>query len=569
MPMNLNLRVAGAIAAGLLSISTVSLPGCGKNGGASQDAAVSAQSAPAPTQEGKKRAEDLVKKGDREFADGNYRAARDSYRAAVALDRTNVRARVGSEIRMVAQPEVLRARQLASQAKDLFKSGKKLEAHKILVDATNIDPNNREAFERAGDSARSVRRFDVAYSYFDQLAENFPSDPRPLAMGAQTAYEAKNYAKCLAYLDRLEPLMANSPELSRVGQIWFLKGIAAKQQGMGQDAIAALEKATKIEPNVPDFHDYLGRALLEEGKFDLAERCFLTVDKLKPNYAINLYHLGRARQRTARHQEAVDVLKRAYAIDNSQWVFLVEIARSYEALGGDENLLKATSYLDQALHRNPLSHEALLTYSSVLRKMGNTEESEKKRLRYEKISEVARQSEDQIRLLLRRSTQDPNDVSGYLEIIDIHTKFAHYEDAEDVVAKILAVQPHNIEAIAHSFRLCFQRNDLESAKWDAWKIVDYAPDDVRGPFYLATVFNKLGDHQSALFYAENALAKKTDDLGVLEILLFYYSRMPERAAEVQRLAPIHSRLKAEAERDLAEKRKVQAAWEKELNGDSK
>lgn len=569
MPMNVKRRVAVAITCCLFSLCLVPLSGCEKKGDASQNTAVNAQSAPAPTSEAKGRAEDLVKKGDREFAEGNYRAARDSYRAAVAQDPTNVRARVGSEIRMVTQPEVLRARQLVTQATDLFKSGKKLEAHKVLVDATNIDPNNREAFERAGDSARAVRRFDVAFSLFDQLADNYPSDPRPLAMGAQTAYEARNYAKCLAYLDRLEPIISNSPELSRIGQIWFLKGVAAKQQGIGQDAIAALEKATKIEPNVADFHDYLGRALLEEGKFDLAERCFLTVDKLKPNFATNLYHIGRARQRMARHEEALDSLKKAYALDNSQWIFLVEIARSYEALGGDENLLKATSYLDQALHRNPLSHEALLTYSSVLRKMGNTEESEKKRLRYEKISEIARQSEDQIRLCYRRITQDPNDVGGYLEMIDIHTKFAHFEDAEDVVAKILAVQPRNIEAIAHSFRLNFQTQDLESAKWDAWQIVDYAPDDFRGPFYLATVYNKLGDHQNALIQAEKAFAKKSDDLGVLEIVLFYYSRMPERAADVQRLAPIHSRLKAEAERDLAEKRKQQEAWEKELSGNSK
>lgn len=459
------------------------------------------------------------------------------------------------------------ARRLVAAGNEHFLGARELDAHRAYAEAARLDPDDREAVERAAETARLVRRFDVAKGYLDALVARFPDEPKTYVQAAFNAYDAGDFAACLDYLGRADRVLDKDPEVRDDPELWFMRGVAARRRFQTPDAAKALERAVRLRPTNADYHDYLGRVLLFDTRYEAAESAFREVLKLSPKNAWAHYHIGWSALRRGAAATAVASLERAIALDGGNWEWHLQLARAYEALGSQDALKKALDLADQALALNRRAHEVLHFKALVLRKVGRIEESERYLERHTAAAAFLQQSDDELRSLLRAIEQKPEEEAPYLAMIERSLQSGHADDAQDLVDRLLIAAPRSVEGIAQSFRLAFSRGDLRAAEWEARKLIDYAPADSRGHSYLASVETRRGEAAAALAGAETAYALNRDDFTALQIMMHYYTKSPERSADAQRLHSRFVELGAERAREAEAAKTKREAFDARMMGE--
>lgn len=553
-----------ALAAPLLATALV-LAGCGKKDGTTAKTGEKSSAALPPAQDPKsvpaeKKAEaaKIVAAADKLRAEFNYPAARTKYLEAAKIDPSNIKARLGTELAAVSAENARRAAGLMDAAYKARAEKKILETHRLAMEARALDPNNDDALDKAAVSAGMVRRFNVARELFEEIARRNPGTLKPLLQLAETCYSQGDYAACVDYMSRVEPLLDAEPRLRDNPEIWLMKGIACRRRSLMPDSIAALQRAVRLRPDDPRYHDELGRSLLEEGQYDLAIRTYSDLVRLRPTVGEHHYHLGLAYQRNGALDKAIDAFKAAVRHDSLNFNFYVSCARAHESLGDKENLGKAIGYLEQALHVNPLSHEALLTYSNVMRKLGDGTTADDYLDRYNAVFAIADRQTERLRVINRTLRDQPNAVELHLERILIQIQFQHWIEAEEYCQELLLVDPKNKDALEHLARLLFMKKDFGGALCEAEKLKEAAPNDHRGHLLAASSLLSLNDRAGALANAERANELAPMEFGPIEILVQLYRQMPEKAERLQQLMPtaneLYKRIMVEQE---AERRKQQ------------
>jgi superkiller protein 3 len=92
-------------------------------------------------------------------------------------------------------------------------------------------------------------------------------------------------------------------------------GKALLAKGQVDEAIAHFQRALEISPNYPDTHDNLGKALLQKGRVDEAIPQFQKALEINPNYTPAYYNLGRALVQKGRMHEAITCFQQALELD--------------------------------------------------------------------------------------------------------------------------------------------------------------------------------------------------------------------------------------------------------------
>ena len=133
----------------------------------------------------------------------------------------------------------------------------------------------------------------------------FPDDPGLLRMMGYILQSQERFAEAA---DCYAKVVARDP---RDWEIWNNLGNARRAAGDRPGAIAALEQARRLRPDLPAIHYNLGVSLAEAGRMEAAAQAFAETVRLAPGNAGGLLEHGRALRHLNRHAEALAVLDRA------------------------------------------------------------------------------------------------------------------------------------------------------------------------------------------------------------------------------------------------------------------
>ncbi|MEO5333925.1 MAG: tetratricopeptide repeat protein [Magnetococcus sp. YQC-5] len=158
----------------------------------------------------------------------------------------------------------------------------------------------------------------------------------------------------------------------RHGFGWKLLGVAIKQQGRVDEALAPMQKAVELLPGDAQIHNNLGVALHEQGRLVEAEASYRRALKIKPDYGDAHSNLGVTLQEQGRLPEAKISFRRALKIHPDD-------AMTHGSLG---NILQEMGRLDEAetsyrlaLKIQPDFAEAASNLGTILQEKGQLTEA--------------------------------------------------------------------------------------------------------------------------------------------------------------------------------------------------
>ena len=152
-----------------------------------------------------------------------------------------------------------------------------------------------------------------------------------------------------------------------------LMGMLEHHSGRPQQAAAWIERAVRLRPTVPMFHNNLGTVLQALGRNQEAYACYLRALQLDPNYAEAhnnlgnlLQEMGRAEEALAHYRQALRLAPKCPEAHNNRGNALRLCGRYQEAVASFE----------RALALRPAYAEAWLNLAGALRELGRLEEAE-------------------------------------------------------------------------------------------------------------------------------------------------------------------------------------------------
>jgi tetratricopeptide (TPR) repeat protein len=126
----------------------------------------------------------------------------------------------------------------------------------------------------------------------------------------------------------------------------YLQGVKAQRAGKPNEAITALEGATRDNPKLTMARALLGDLYKERGDYTQAADQYKAVTELDPYTARNFYKLGVAYHLVQRLQDAVNSYLQALKLDPKDWESRMNVGLVYLALGKKDaavgNLTEAT-----------------------------------------------------------------------------------------------------------------------------------------------------------------------------------------------------------------------------------
>jgi len=146
------------------------------------------------------------------------------------------------------------------------------------------------------------------------------------------------------------------------GDVWALDGEIAIRQGRLADALAAVDKAARLESHLPDRHIQRARCQVLAGLSDearISARHALKSDITRPDH---LLILGGVLVRCGEHAEALQVYLKAAAVAPQNPDVFRGLASVYRFLG---ELQKAEHASDRAIHFDPHDYEMINLRSSL------------------------------------------------------------------------------------------------------------------------------------------------------------------------------------------------------------
>lgn len=93
---------------------------------------------------------------------------------------------------------------------------------------------------------------------------------------------------------------------------YYNLALALKQQDKFSEALAALKRATELQPDkLPEIYYTLGVILLQQSKLDESAAAFQKAREIKPDYGEAIYTLGTVRQQQNKIDEAIELFRAA------------------------------------------------------------------------------------------------------------------------------------------------------------------------------------------------------------------------------------------------------------------
>jgi predicted CXXCH cytochrome family protein len=166
--------------------------------------------------------------------------------------------------------------------------------------STAIDkyhPVRAEYYLQLGDALSSGGRSAEALPVYEEALRREPASFAALERQAVCLTSLSQFA-------RAEGILKRALDLAPDGATWTELGLVDLEQGKTVEAIAALEKAAQIDPDMAEPFNSLGAIQLEAGDSARAETALRNAIRMQPNYAAAQNNLGNLLSSTGRFEEA-------------------------------------------------------------------------------------------------------------------------------------------------------------------------------------------------------------------------------------------------------------------------
>ena len=193
-----------------------------------------------------------------------------------------------------------------------------------------------------------------AFALLDRLERHFPSDPDVLYISAKLHMKAFN--------DSTYAMFQRAPSSYRVHE---LSAEIFEVQNRYSDAISEYRKAIEMNPNAPDVHFRLGRALLLESHnpetLDQAAAEFRSELKLSPEDGACEFQLGQIAQVQGKTAEAKSHFERAISLSPNFVQALIALGKLKSEERKYPDAISLLSRATELQPANESAHYALLT----------------------------------------------------------------------------------------------------------------------------------------------------------------------------------------------------------------
>jgi tetratricopeptide (TPR) repeat protein len=154
---------------------------------------------------------------------------------------------------------------------------------------------------------------------------------------------------------------------------WLLRlGTVLAEAGQREQAVKVLRRAVDIQPNLADAHYQLGVVLAQLGQTEPATASYHEAVRCQPEHVEALTNLGVLLARQGRHDAAITTLRRAIAVRPT-------FAKAHHNLGvalaEQGQLTEAAASLKLALQHKPDYAEAHFNLANTLRELGRRDEA--------------------------------------------------------------------------------------------------------------------------------------------------------------------------------------------------
>jgi tetratricopeptide (TPR) repeat protein len=292
---------------------------------------------------------------------------------------------------------------------------------------------------------------------------------------------------------RLAELRPDDPK------VWYYFAIGAGRNERYEDEIAALKKATELDPHFIEAWQGLGITYDRLGQSELALSAAQKVIELQPDDPVAWYYLATKYIRPERYEDEIAALKKATEL-------APDFADAWKLLGATYNQVGQTELAQQAnlkvTELKPDDPEGWY-YSAI--SFGKSERYEDEAAALKKATELdpnlaeawqalgatynqLREAELALRATLKVTELKPDDPEGWYYLAVAYSKANRYEDEVAALIKATELDPHFIKAWQRLGIAYDRLGQTELAVSAAHKVIELQPDDPVAWYYLATKY---------------------------------------------------------------------------------
>jgi tetratricopeptide (TPR) repeat protein len=224
-------------------------------------------------------------------------------------------------------------------------------------------------------------------------------------------------------------------------------------------------KGVQLEPQNPNFREYLGDAYARKGKIGKAIEEYEILMGLEPEVTDYLYTLAHLHQVRKEYDKTVEYLSKFVEKNDYSPYAHLSLGRVYERMGENE---KAYQEYLRTLEIDSTFHQGYWALGSFFEARGEWEKS----------------LENYQRVL----SMDPNNVQVKRQLIDLHIQMNQDSTAIEISEELLQLLPRDRYALQTLGLLYLQQGDLQKAENQFFILTGLDPEDRDSHYYLGRIF---------------------------------------------------------------------------------
>ena len=183
-------------------------------------------------------------------------------------------------------------------------------------------PDYLEAQLDLGKLYNDIGRFDLALEVAEKISKKQEYNIGAIVLKGYTHFYKRSYSSALKFFKRAINLGSNNPE------IYNLIGVIQLKFSKYEEAREALEASLELQPDSAPVHVNLGNLYMAEGKYELAEKEYLTAIKHDNRLLAAYANLANLKVNRRQMDKAVEIYEQMLTINPK--LYLVEYHRSEE-----------------------------------------------------------------------------------------------------------------------------------------------------------------------------------------------------------------------------------------------